>query len=105
MNILKQTDRLLALSSKLRFDERAVDQGYGADRFQEYLKERLTRPFIPCRKTRKINIKYDKRRYKRRNRIDRMLGRIKDWRRNMLRQKPDRLPQRHQAHSHRYIFS
>jgi len=26
-------------------------------------------------------VKYDKRRYKRRNRIERMFGRLKDWRR------------------------
>jgi len=39
------------------------------------------RPGIPGRKSRKKNIKYDKLRYKRRNRIERMFGRTKDWRR------------------------
>jgi len=40
-----------------------------------------TKPCIPGRKSRKETVKYDKRRYKRRNRIERMFGRIKDWRR------------------------
>ena len=39
----------------------------------------LTR--VPGRKSRKKAVKYDKRRYKRRNRIERMFGRLKDWRR------------------------
>jgi len=40
-----------------------------------------TKPCIPGRKSRKETVKYDKRRNKRRNRIERMFGRIKDWRR------------------------
>lgn len=37
--------------------------------------------FIPGRKKRKTPVKYDKRRYKRRNRIETMFGRLKDWKR------------------------
>ena len=69
MNALPEADWLLA------------DRGYDADWFREGLIERGTRPCIPERKSRKTTIKYDKRRYKRRNRIERMFGRIKDWRR------------------------
>ena len=36
---------------------------------------------IPGRRQRKIPVKYNKRRYKRRNRIEIMFGRLKDWRR------------------------
>lgn len=36
---------------------------------------------MPGRKQRKIPVKYDKRRYKRRNRIEIMFGRLKDRRR------------------------
>ena len=36
---------------------------------------------IPGRKSRKKPLKYDKQRYKRRNRIEIMFGRLKDWRR------------------------
>ena len=41
-------------------------------------------------KKRKTPVKYDKRRYKRRNRIEIMFGRLKDWRRDATRY--DRCP-------------
>jgi len=69
MNGLPAADWLLA------------DRGYDADWFRKSLINKGTRPCIPGRKSRKTTIKYDKRRYKRRNRIERMFGRIKDWRR------------------------
>ena len=37
-------------------------------------------PCIPGRKMRNKAVKYDKRRYKHRNRIEIMFGRVKDWR-------------------------
>ncbi len=45
---------------------------------------------IPGRKIRNKTVKYDKRRYKRRNRIKIMFGRLKDWRRVATRY--DRYP-------------
>ena len=66
------------------------DRGYDADWFREALIERGTRPCIPGRKSRKKAIRYDKRRYRRRNRIERMFGRLKDWRRVATRY--DRCP-------------
>ncbi|AHD07948.1 Transposase [Phaeobacter gallaeciensis] len=48
------------------------------------------RDFIPGRKQRKAPVKYDKRRYKRRNCIEIMFGRLKDWRRVATRY--DRCP-------------
>lgn len=54
------------------------DRGYDADWFRKRLKDREIKPGIPGRKNRKKTIKYDKRRYKRRNRIEVMLGRLKD---------------------------
>ena len=42
------------------------------------------------RKSRSLPVKYDKRRYKRRNRIEIMFGRLKDWRRVATRY--DRCP-------------
>jgi transposase len=56
-----------------------ADRGYDADWFREGLIDKGTRPCIAGRKSRRTTIKYDKRRYKRRNRIERMFGRIKDW--------------------------
>jgi transposase len=56
-----------------------ADRGYDADWFREGLIDKGTRPCIAGRKSRRTTIKYDKRRYKRRNRIERIFGRIKDW--------------------------
>jgi len=66
------------------------DRGYDADWFRDALKDRGIRPCIPGRKQRNATIKYDKRRYKRRNRIEIMFGRLKDWRRVATRY--DRCP-------------
>ena len=67
-----------------------TDRGYDADWFREALIEKGAKPCVPGRKLRKKTVKYDKRRYKRRNRIERMFGRIKDWRRVATRY--DRCP-------------
>ena len=64
--------------------------GYDADWFRESLKNKGIRPCIPGRKSRDKPIKYDKRRYRRRKRIDIMFGRLKDWRRVATRY--DRCP-------------
>jgi transposase len=58
-----------------------ADRGYDADWFRETLVDKGTKHCIPGRKSRKKAAKYDKRRYKRRNRIERMFGRLKDRRR------------------------
>lgn len=75
---LPQADRLLA------------DRGYDADWYREALKDRGIRVCIPGRKNRKKKIRHDRRRYKRRNRIEIMFGRLKDWRRIATRY--DRCP-------------
>jgi len=58
-----------------------VDRCYDADWFREALKDKEIRPCIPGRMSRGKAVCYDKRRYKRRNRIEIMFGRLKDWRR------------------------
>ncbi len=58
-----------------------ADRGYDADWFREALLDRGTKPCIPGRKSRDRPIKHDKRRYKRRHRIEMMFGRLKDGRR------------------------
>ena len=78
------------LSSLPDVDWLLGDRGYDADWFREALKDKGIRPCIPGRKQRKKPIKYDKRRYKRRNRIEIMFGRLKDWRRVATRY--DRCP-------------
>ncbi len=57
-----------------------ADRGYDADWFRDALKDKGIKPCIPGRKSRGKPIKHDKRRYKRRNRIKIMFGRLKDWR-------------------------
>ena len=67
------------------------DRGYDADWLREALKDKGINVCIPARKSRKTTVKYDKRRYKRRNRIEIMFGRLKDWRRVATRY--DRCPE------------
>ena len=62
MNGLPEADWLLA------------DRGYDADWFREGLVGKGIRPCIPGRKSRKTTIRYDKRRYKRRNRPSRAIA-------------------------------
>jgi transposase len=58
-----------------------ADRGYDADWFTEALTDKGIRPCIPGRKSPSKTVRYDKRRYRRRNRIEIMFGRLKDWRR------------------------
>ena len=56
-----------------------ADRGYDADWYREALKDKGTKPCIPGRRSRGKSVRHDKRRYKRRNRIEIMFGRLKDW--------------------------
>ena len=67
-----------------------ADRGYDADWFTDALKDKGIKPCIPGRKSRGKPIKHDKRRYKRRNRIEIMFGRLMDRRRVATRY--DRCP-------------
>ena len=68
-----------------------ADRGYDADWLREALEDKGINACIPGRKSRKKTVRYDKRRYKRRNRIEIMFGRLKDWRRVATRY--DRCPE------------
>ena len=78
------------LSSLPKVEWLLGDRGYDADWFRVALKDKGIHPCIPGRKQRKAPVKYDKRRYKRRNRSEIMFGRLKDWRRVATRY--DRCP-------------
>jgi transposase len=69
------------LGSLLSADWLLADRGYDADWFRDALKNKGINPCTPGRKSRGKPVKYDKRRGKRRNRIEIMFGRLKDWRR------------------------
>ena len=58
-----------------------ADRGYDSDRFREALTARGIAACIPGRANRKTPVVYDKALYKRRNLVERMFGRLKDWRR------------------------
>lgn len=58
-----------------------ADKGYDSQNLREWLEKRGTEPIIPPRKNRKIKYDYDKAIYKKRNVIERMFCRFKDWRR------------------------
>ena len=62
-------------------DALIADKGYDSDRFREALSALDIEPCIPGRSNRTKPVEYDKDLYKHRNRIERMFGRLKDWRR------------------------
>lgn len=68
-----------------------ADRGYDADWLREAIEDKGINVCIPGRSSRKKTVKYDKRRYKRRNQIEIMFGRLKDWRRVATRY--DRCPE------------
>jgi transposase len=58
-----------------------ADKGYDGDRFRENLLMRGILPIIPPRSNRKTPAHPDYRRYKDRNRVERMFGKLKQQRR------------------------
>ena len=62
------------MSSLPAVDWLLADRGYDADRFRDALTDKGIRACIPGRKQRTKPVKYDKRRYKRRNRPSRDLA-------------------------------
>jgi len=58
-----------------------ADRGYDADCFREALRDKGIGPCIPGRKSGGKAVRYDRRRYKRQNRIEIMFCRLKGWRR------------------------
>ena len=96
-----------------------ADRGYDADWFREALQEKGIMPCIPGRKIRNKTVKYDKRRYKRRNSIEIMFGRLKEvtsWtmrgivhrsptRRNPLRSVPEGLLLRRRSRRDRHLLA
>lgn len=62
-------------------DELVADKGYDANALRHWLAERGTIAVIPPLRHRKVQFPYDKRIYNKRNVIERMFCRFKDWRR------------------------
>jgi transposase len=53
------------------------DRGYDADWFRDALEAKGIQPCIPGRRSRSEPVRYDKRRYRHRSRIEMMFGRLK----------------------------
>ena len=62
-----------------------ADKAYDADHWRAWLKSRRIRAVIPNKANRKALHPFDKVRYKDRNAIERMFGRLKDFRRIAMR--------------------
>ena len=58
-----------------------ADKAYDADHWRSYLKSQRIQPVIPNKSNRKQPHPFNKTRYKGRNVIERMFGRLKDFRR------------------------
>jgi len=62
-------------------DTLIADRGYDSNWYREALADKGITPCISGRKNRKETIQYDEVLYKQRNLVERMFGRLKDWRR------------------------
>jgi transposase len=62
-------------------EELLADKAYDSDKVRADLLERGTRPVIPNKDDRKFLHPFDRKRYKKRNAIERMFCRLKDFRR------------------------
>ena len=58
-----------------------ADRGYDADWLRDALAERGIEACIPSKSNRKIQIPYDRTRYRKRHKIENMFGKLKEWRR------------------------
>jgi len=58
-----------------------ADKAYDADHWRAWLARRRIRAVIPNRSNRKRTFRFDAKRYKDRNAIERMFGRLTDFRR------------------------
>jgi len=58
-----------------------ADKAYDADHYRARLRQLHIQPVIPNKVNRKRSYAFDKRRYRNRNVIERMFGRLKDFRR------------------------
>ena len=80
-----QTGAAALLGSLPAAEWMIADRGCDADWFRDALKDKGIRPCIPGRKSCGKAVRYNKRRYRRRNRIEIMFGRLKAWRREANR--------------------
>ena len=76
----KAYDALIGLPERAP-DALLADKGYDADAIRADLAKRQIEPVIPGRSNRRVKIEHDRTLYKQRNRIERMFGQLKQFRR------------------------
>ena len=66
-----------------RVDARAVvtDKGFDSNSIRDQIRQDHRRVVIPSRSCRKVNLRYDKKLYRERNRIERLFNKLKHFRR------------------------
>jgi putative transposase len=64
-------------------DPKAVvtDKGFDSNTIRDQIRQDRRRVVIPSRSCRKVNLPYDKKRYRERNRIERLFNKLKNFRR------------------------
>ena len=72
-----------------------ADKAYDVDSLRQWLKGRRTKAVIPSTATRTVPYPLDRAAYRRRNLIERLFGRLKNWRRIATRY--DRLARNYMA--------
>ena len=82
-----------------------ADKGYDANHFRDLLETRGTEAVIPSTASRKTPIPFDRIAYRERNLIERMFGRLKDFRRiaTPIRQTRQKLPRCHGNRCSRHL--
>ena len=71
----------LMRSSLPKAKELLGDKGYDADWFRAALADPGIQPCIPSKSNRKVQIPYGRSLYRQRHKIEKMIGKLKDWRR------------------------
>lgn len=71
-----------------------ADKAYDADRFRSWLNQHKIKAVIPSTASRRTPYPLDRVAYRRRNVIERMFGKLKNWR---------RIATRYDRHAHNYL--
>jgi transposase len=74
-------DLLGAVPAACPLDFAVADRGYDSDAIREALIDREIAPVIPSTASRVEPIEYDRRLYRERNRVERLVGKLKQFRR------------------------
>lgn len=66
---------------RLRPESVVADKGYNSDRIRNYLNGKAVKPVIPRRSDQDRDESFDRESYRQRNLVERLINRLKQWRR------------------------